>query len=364
MNSVRRYVEALHEAGGNGRYPAKVRQALQVVATAVCRAQSCTKGFNTSFQEVSQMLGLNARLISASQARFDALDDGEWEELFEERGAIRSDKIPDEWVDFASQFWNDPELADEKNEAYNFTRRAESMSKSVRDPKNRRSTDRHRVHWLEESVGTIYETMVARGKRHFGAEFHMSWPFFLELRPYYVKDATRETCMCIYHLRFEEMATGLLQYRRALKQHKIVSCACVVPSNARDLRKHLICPQSESAAPQSDPAAPAADDSSHFNTLDNLECILQECDHCKDLKLLTSGPCGMCSDEVRDTARGDLALMVKFESYEKIEYVTKDGTKKVLTPAQHVGTWRSASLPECCRSLAFKGEERLRVKAC
>lgn len=81
------------------------------------------------------------------------------------------------------------------------------MSKVVRDPKDH-SSQPHRIHWLEERVGVIYETMCQRGKEVFGEGFHMSWPFFLDLRPYYVKDATRETCMCVYHLRFDEMATG------------------------------------------------------------------------------------------------------------------------------------------------------------
>lgn len=168
-NSLRRYVEALHAVGGSGRYVCKVRKALQVVSTAVCRAASFTKGGRATFQELGEMLGMNSRLISSCQARFDSLDNGDWEELFDERGAARSDQICDGWIAFATEFWTNPELADENNEAYNFTRRAESMSKSLRDPKDRKSKERHRVHWLEESVGTIYEAMVARGKQQFGA---------------------------------------------------------------------------------------------------------------------------------------------------------------------------------------------------
>lgn len=72
----------------------------------------------------------------------------------------------------------------------------------------------------------IYETMLQRGKQIFGPDFHMSWPYFLDLRPYYVKDATRETCMCVYHLRFEEMADGLLSYRRTLRREKVSKCSC------------------------------------------------------------------------------------------------------------------------------------------
>ena len=50
---------------------------------------------------------------------------------------------------------------------------------------------------------------------------------FRELRPFYVKDATRETCMCIYHLRWSEFATGLLNYRHRLRKEKVSTCAAV-----------------------------------------------------------------------------------------------------------------------------------------
>lgn len=313
-NSVRRFVHALHDAGGNGRYPDKIRQALQVISTAVCRAAALSKT-KITFKEVGDALGLDPAMISKCQARFDALDDGEWEQLFDTRGARRSDQMREEWVEFARQFWEDPELADENDEAYNFTRRAEATSAVVRDPSNRKSGDWHRIHWLEESIVVMFTAMLERGKTTFGDDFHMSWPFFLDLRPFYVKDATRQTCMCVYHLRFEEMASGLLTYRRTLRREKISNCSCQIPANSRDLRRHLICPKRNGPDVQN-------------ATLDNRDCILQRCVECKDLQKLMSGPCGMCDEETRDTGSETTALKVKYESYEKITYTTKDGTEK------------------------------------
>jgi hypothetical protein len=48
-------------------------------------------------------------------------------------------------------------------------------------------------------LGDVYEAMEAGVLKW--PDFHMSQTIFSELRPFYVKDPTRETCMCIYHMR-------------------------------------------------------------------------------------------------------------------------------------------------------------------
>ncbi|WP_289460268.1 hypothetical protein, partial [Klebsiella pneumoniae] len=140
--------------------------------------------------------------------------DGEWEAIFDDRQEVRSDTMDPERIAFGLDFWKDPFLTDAEGSAYNFVRRSEKAGDEVRDPKNRKSGVSHRIIWLEERIGVIYEEMVKAGKLKFGdKEFDMSWPFFLKLRPFNVKNATRETCMCIYHMRWDELADGLLKYR-------------------------------------------------------------------------------------------------------------------------------------------------------
>lgn len=155
-------------------------------------------------------------MISKCQARFDALTDGEWEELFDNRQTQRSDQLPPVWREFALQFWTDPFLADQHGQAYNFVRCSERASDEIRDPHDRKSSHRYRILWLEERIGVMYDAMLESGKQTFSENvFHMGMTYF---RPFYVKDATRETCMCIYHLRWREFADGLLSYRHALKR--------------------------------------------------------------------------------------------------------------------------------------------------
>ena len=176
----------------------------------------------TTISEIGETLGLDRHMISKCQRRFDQLDDGEWEELFDDRQALRSDIMDGTWVEFARKYWTDSFLADpETGEAYNFVRRSEKMSDEMRDPSDRKSKDRYRIFWLEEKVNVMYEAMKKAGKYAHGDSFHMSWPYFLSLRPFWVKDATRDTCMCIYHLRWREFANGLTEYRKSLRREQV-----------------------------------------------------------------------------------------------------------------------------------------------
>ena len=133
------------------------------------------------------------------------------------------------------------------------------MSDEIRDPQDRKSNQRYRIFWLEEKINVMYDAMLSAGKHVFGArgeaeaagqegteggdgaegtengdgaegteggdgaeggggtdgdegtdgsgegtahrEFKFSWPAFLDLRPFWVKNATRDTyahaCICI-----------------------------------------------------------------------------------------------------------------------------------------------------------------------
>ena len=189
--SISQFVDALNHAGGDGRYPDKIRQAQQVICTAVSRAAALSPT-KTSVKEIAETLGLERHMIAKCEARLEALSDGEWEQLFDDRQAVRSDTMDDAWHVYAESFWTDEEMLDESNNLLNFVRRSESMSDEIRDPKDRKAPERYRIYWLEETISVMYQTMLRLGKRLFGATFHISWPYFLDLRPFYVKDAVEK----------------------------------------------------------------------------------------------------------------------------------------------------------------------------
>ena len=128
---------------------------LQVIATAVSKAAALSTT-NTTITEIAEKLGLDARMIGKCQKRFDALTAGEWEEIFDDRAALRDDGMPQAHKYFALQFWTDPNLVNSKGEFLNFVRRSEKAGDEMRDPNDRKSQERYRIHWLEERIGVIY----------------------------------------------------------------------------------------------------------------------------------------------------------------------------------------------------------------
>ena len=232
--SLAEFVSGLHAAGGAGRYPDKVTKAMhvsavawpwvsllcsahclaacvalansslscapspgralaQVVATAVSNAAARN---GVSYKEIGQRLGLSAEVIGKCKERFDELqNDGKWEQLFDDRGAVRNDALPEERKKFALQFWTDAELLNSAGQQYGFVRYSERAKDEIRDPANRTSKETFRIAWLEARVGDVYEAMKKAGVAKW-PDFHMSQTVFSELRPFYVKDATRERPAC------------------------------------------------------------------------------------------------------------------------------------------------------------------------
>ena len=358
MLSLSDFVHRLHDAGGKGRYPDKIRQAMQVhaaaadwlsaahrlpisaqerlptvhpspesawaggsaaclrpekgtlhmypqqvVATSVSQAAMHA---GVPVKDVANAIGLNPRLVSQCKERFDALcNDGDWEQLFDDRGAVRSDELPEEWVEFALLYWTDEDLG--------FVRRSEKMSAAIRDPKDRKAP-KQRLFTLEARIGDMYEAMKAAGKERFGADFHFGLTKFRELRPFFVKDATRETCMCIYHLRWTQYCDALLKYRHTCRQMGVSTCQCSFDGlNEKFLRQSFVC--------QKDTGT---------QKYDNVKCVTNQCEDCHNCKRLTHATCGLCDDELRDPgSTAGKAIGIRYEKYTKIEYLDRHGAVKV-----------------------------------
>ena len=146
--SLSDFVHRLHDAGGKGRYDEKISQTMTVVATSVSQAAMYAK---VPVKDVANALGLYARLISKCQERFNALaNDGEIECLFDDRCAVRSDLLDEEWVKHALYYWTDPDLG--------FVRCSEKMSDAIRDPNNRKAP-KQRLYSLETRIGDMYDAM-------------------------------------------------------------------------------------------------------------------------------------------------------------------------------------------------------------
>lgn len=103
--------------------------------------------------QIAEKLGLSPDLISKCKTRYQCLHDGEWKQIVdsEQKGGR---PLSQEWRDFALQFWVDPEASDEHGNALNFVRRSERSADEIRDPKNRKSSERYRIvcGWRKKSA--------------------------------------------------------------------------------------------------------------------------------------------------------------------------------------------------------------------
>ena len=130
-----------------------------------------------------EALGLDSRAISACEERFSALQhDGEWEQLFNDRAAERSDTTPVAWLEFALDYWTQDDLQ--------CVRTAESASAEIRNPQDRKAPKK-RICYLEKGIGEMHTLMREAGLTKYGDKFSVGLTRLREMRPFYVKVAHR-----------------------------------------------------------------------------------------------------------------------------------------------------------------------------
>ena len=277
MESLRESFTAARQRTGNGRPPKKLAQALQVVLTWLARAPELG---GVSMAAVADALSLGPEGVAKLSARLDVADDfvstGVFEQLFDDRCMRRSDMIPQGQIDWLiTSCW----LSND------FTRASEKKGDEVYDPKSRKQDrQHHRKRWLELPLIEFYSQVQERGKAEFGADFHMSSWFIRIHRPFWVKEATRDVCLCRYHLEFDLLAKGFRQLRNAVPCP--IDCpackACPPLSTGLQLRAHLTCPRPEG------------------EKYDAAECVAGTCGRCSDLQLLGTAVCAERRDHMKD----------------------------------------------------------------
>ena len=275
--SLREFFSAAKQRVGMGRPPKKLAQCLQVVLAAVARAPMLG---GVSMARVADALELGAHGTKKLNARSDAADafcaKGVFESLYDSRCKERSDKFSDEMVEWlVSDCW----LSND------FTRESEAKKDEVYDPKTRaKDRQHHRLRWLEVPLMEFYRQVVDRGRSicvekgwcKRPEDFHMSATYVRKHRPFWVKDPTRDVCLCRYHLEFDLLANGLSKLRTAIPcPDDCATCKAASPlKTGLQLRAALTCPRL------------AADD-----RYDDRRCIMNNCHTCSNAQLLSNIMC-------------------------------------------------------------------------
>ena len=133
--------------------------------------------------------------------------------------------------------------------------------------------------------------------------------------------------MCVYHLRWNEMCNALHACRHNLKKEGVLkhydcNCEREIPKNAHDQRRCLACERGEG------------------QEMGKLPCIEGRCSECnlisdklktkadgsnKVVKFSNLPKLNLCPHELHDVGKGEEALSVHYERFQKVEYALKNG---------------------------------------
>ena len=290
--SLRQWSQKLRGIFG-GRYSTEARTATRVVGMA-----SSLPNETASLHARARFLGTTPAMLVQEQARWLAWLDDHNLGLLNRRGKERKDKFPIEWVEQTRAAWLDPAV----------TRASERTRDELQDPADRKR--RVRKHLLETRVGVALRKIMSICKAFFHPTFQYSdgrarpdgytakRTFVRCLRPFNVKDSfgNKNTSLCRRHMQMEKWLNALHHYQRLLRSKKLVPAdQALLPADNYEARRLLTCerqdrrrcaaecPCRESRALVS--AETKASDGA-LPPFDNLLCLQNKCDKCRDLRLL------------------------------------------------------------------------------
>ena len=303
-NSLKAFFEKIHDRH-LGRFPQHMRAAQQAVCAAIANAVPPRK-----LHVLAAEFDVTIERLAEGRKHWSEWLSGDRESLADLQAKMRSDKMDEAWVAHAVDVWT------------THTRRSERAKDSLRNPNDKADKKLYRVHWLEVRMSDILEIIVTEGKRKFNmpaveaveatetsaaipakpaVAFHFSWWYLTKTKPFFVKPAGREVCVCVYHLRFDLFVEALYNYTKRLRTDmKVCSCQHANVKSPIDFRRANVCKRTES------------------ERFDNVPCVNNTCSSCSDLKLFTVCEC---------TPKEQLPK-IKCQLWEKIEYECKDGTIK------------------------------------
>ena len=282
MESLQNFSATLYHRY-NGRYPNDVRAAQQGAAAAIANKIPAGK-----LGLVSEGTGFPVALLSAGRDRWQSWFNGDEDLLVDFRGQVRSDKMCPEWIDLAVDVWRIE------------TRPDPSTKASIRNPHNHSDKTPYRIHYLDMRIGDMQKLIVERGKEKFGDKFHFSWWYCIKVRPFWVKEAGRDTSVCIYHMRFDLMVEALYVFTKKLRDSKVCNCSFANVKDPAEFRRGLLC--------------------SYRGPFAGPGCASGDCVSCAELQQLDPMLCP-CFDFTSE------AHLIRWERYEEIKAYRKDGSE-------------------------------------
>ena len=147
-----------------------------------------------------------------------------------------------EWTKFVLEdCWLDDE----------FTRESEKASDKRQNPHTKKDPELKTVRFLEMSNQEMLKLVNEKGTKKFGPTFKISSWSLRSLKPWWIKSAGREVCLCRYHLGWDLMVEALYNARKTIKDAAKWAgqelCNCVNKVSGSAMRRECCCPRPDGA---------------------------------------------------------------------------------------------------------------------
>ena len=257
----------------------------RVLQQSILSASSCKLPHNT-VAAAARLLGTNEQGLRDALSRWDQFEAGDRDTVYDD---LEAAPHAYEYATFVREQW----LAR--------TRESERMTDELRNPKDRSDPLYYRVHFQEDRSEDLLDDIFEAGVFKYGIDdFHLSMKTLMKLKPFQVRKAGAETCVCVHHLKWAKMVQSYYKQRKALNLSK-GECNCNLHFTPDEARRMLSCekPLGEVALAH--------------------KCVKRTCTECPNMKRLE-----MCERE-KKTAEG---LKFKREKWGKGTYTRADNSTK------------------------------------
>jgi len=148
---------------------------------------------NVTINSLKTVLGdkVDWRALEAGKRRAAAYKDGTGGAFSQAETSCGA--YDQEWSDFVKKCWDDS------------TRESERKSDERWCPTEKRYV---RIRWLEQKMSDILQYMRVAGAAKFDG-FTISWGEMSQMMPKFVRRPGRQTCMCRYHMEFQEFCDAI-----------------------------------------------------------------------------------------------------------------------------------------------------------
>lgn len=211
---------------GRGRLKLKDRIVHEVLTTALMMA--VPDGVTINSLKTALGDAVDWRALEVGQQRAEAFKAGTGEAFQLEESSTGG--YDEEWAAFVKQCW------------HSATRESERKSDERWCSQEKRYV---KIRWLEQRLTGVLQYIRVAGAAKFEG-FRLSWGKMLQLMPKIVRRPGRQTCMCRYHMDFQEFCDALRRWKQSAQKEMTPAQAkqCIpAPSSAQEMRQKLQCPK-------------------------------------------------------------------------------------------------------------------------